>query len=140
MAQMMSQGASGAGMLVATIISLANLTAPIAIWLIANQIQLLSLLLLTKAFLPPSVKQILTGSQYTSFSFSFIPVMDIPGINIPLKALDIQQEDLNLQEMGLNSGSSFTSNIMFFLFILFLIIVHLLTLLIPKCKKYPNEK
>lgn len=136
---MMSQGLAGAGVSVSAMISLVNLSAPIAIWLIANQIQLLSLLLITGAFLPPSVRGILTGSQFTSFSFSFIPVMDIPGVNILLKELDIKQEDVNLKEMGLNSASTLTSNIMLLLIIVVLVMFHLFSLLIPKCKQRDDE-
>ena len=127
------------GISLAAIVSLMNLSAPIAMWMIANQIQLVSLLLLTGAYLPPSIKGILTGSQFTSFSFSFIPVMDTPGINILLKSFDIEQEDVNLQEMGLNSGSTITSNSTFLFMIIVLIMLHLFSLLIPKCRQRDDE-
>ena len=138
-ADSMSKGLGGFGSTLAAIIPLVNLTAPIAIWLIANQIQLLSLLLLTGAYLPPSVLKILTGNQFTSFSLGSIPVMEIPVLSEPLKILNIEQQDTNLQMMGLNSASSLTSNIMFVISILGLILIHLLTLLIPKCKESLNE-
>ena len=127
------------GISLAAIVSLMNLSAPIAMWMIANQTQLVSLLLLTGAYLPASIKGILTGSQFTSFSFSFIPVMDIPGINNLLKPFDIEQEDVNLQEMGLNSGSTITSNSTFLFMIIVLIMLHLFSLLIPKCRQREDE-
>ena len=114
------------------LVSLVNLSAPVAIWLIANQIQLLSLLLLTGAFLPPSVKEILVGGQFTSFWFAAIPVSNVPVINISVELFDIEQDNVNLELMGLNSGSSFVSNIMFLLSVVAIIALHLLTLLIPK--------
>jgi len=124
----------------AIVVSLMSFTSPVAIWLIANQIQLISLLLLTGSYLPLSVKKLLTGSKFMTLSFSFIPVMDIPGISIPLKALNIEQDDLDLKEMGINSGSSFIANFMFLLIILSIILLHLLFSLIPKCKVQSDEK
>ena len=138
-ASTLSQGLGAASLSLGAFISLLSLSAPIAIWLIANQIQLISLLLLTGAFLTPSVKKILTGNQYASLSLAIIPVMEIPLLSGPLKILNIEQEDTNLELMGLESASSLTSNVLFVISILGLIFIHLLTLLIPKCKPYQNE-
>ena len=101
-------------------------------WLIANQVQLVSLLLLSGAFLPPSVKEIMLGTQLTSSSFSAIPVLEIPIINVPVKSFEIEQDNVNLELMGLNSGSSLVSNYLFFLSIAAIVVLHLFTLLIPK--------
>ena len=103
---------------------------PFVIWIIVNQIQLISLLVLTGGYIPPSVKQILIGSLYTSFSFAKIPVIDIPGINVPLKELDIEQENENLELMGLKSGSSFTFNSIYLFVILILLFFHLIALMV----------
>ena len=72
------------------------------------------------------------GSLYTSFSFAKIPVIDIPGINVPLKELHIEQENENIELMGVESGSSFTFNSIYLMVILILVIVHFLSLLISK--------
>jgi hypothetical protein len=59
-----NQVAGGIGVTLAGVISLMNLTTPFAMWMIANQIQLLMLLLLTGAYFPPLIVDILTGSNY----------------------------------------------------------------------------
>ena len=127
-----SQVMAGTGILGAAIVALMTFSSPIAIWLIVNQIQLISLLVLTGAYMPLAAKEILIGSLYTSFSFAKIPVIDIPGINIPLKELDIEQENENLKLMGLNSSSSFTFNSTYLIIIIILVLFHLLTLLTPQ--------
>ena len=128
-----------AGIVVAVAASLINKSAPVGIWLIINQIQLISLLVLTGAYMTPAAKEILIGSEYTSFTFSFIPVLDIPVINIPLKELHFDQEDVNLKKMGLKSGSSLTSNAVFLIIMVILVLLHLLTLLIPRLNQNQNE-
>ena len=124
----LSQVFAGTGVLL-VIMSWSSL---FVIWIIVNQIQLISLLVLTGGYIPPAVKQILIGSLYTSFSFAKIPVIDIPGINIPLKELHIEQENENIELMGVESGSSFTFNSIYLMVILILVIVHFLSLLISK--------
>ena len=128
---MISEIAIIVGISVAAIASLMNMSAPIDIWLIANQIQLLSLLLLTDAFLPLSVKSIFVGSQFTSFSLPAIPVTDMPVISTSIELLDIEQENVNLELMGVNSASAFVSNITLLLSVVIIIMIHILTLPIP---------
>ena len=134
-----SQVLSGSSISIASIIALVTMSSPVTMWLIANQVQLVSLLLLSGAFLPPSVKEIMLGTQLTSSSFSAIPVLEIPIINVPVKSFEIEQDNVNLELMGLNSGSSLVSNYLFFLSIAAIVVLHLFTLLIPKWTQPENE-
>ena len=43
-----------------------------AVWSMANQMQLLLLLILTGAYLPPNVKDYIGGNTFASFNFNFI--------------------------------------------------------------------
>jgi hypothetical protein len=59
-AQVSNKALGGAGVVMGSVISLLNLSSPLAVWIIANQVQLLMLLLLTGAFLTPSIISVLT--------------------------------------------------------------------------------
>jgi hypothetical protein len=125
-AQAASQALGGAGIMAGGAISLMTLSSPLAIWLIANQLQLLMLLLLTGAYLPPSIIALFTGSSYLTFSLNLISVESIPVINVIPKIVGFDQSNEYLYEMGLTSGSTLTANMMFFFSIFAIIVIHML--------------
>ena len=93
---------------------------------------------MTKAYLPDESTDSFTGlSEYTSFSFGFIPISSINTFNWFKYSVD---EDL-MQKIGLKSGSTFLNNISLFLNIFFLIFLHLMFLLFRKLisKKLENK-
>jgi hypothetical protein len=134
-----NQVAGGIGITLAGVISLMNLTTPFAMWMIANQIQLLMLLLLTGAYFPPLIVKILTGSNYMCFSLSVIPLATISIFKSIYSLIGFDQSNEQLYEMGLDSGSALATNLMFFISIISIIVIHLLVLLTPKWKKKDLE-
>jgi hypothetical protein len=134
-----NQVAGGIGITLAGVISLMNLTTPFAMWMIANQIQLLMLLLLTGAYFPPLIVKILTGSNYMCFSLSVIPLATINIFKSIYSLIGFDQSNEQLYEMGLDSGSALATNLMFFISIISIIVIHLLVLLTPKWKKKDFE-
>jgi hypothetical protein len=127
-----NQVAGGIGITLAGVISLMNLTTPFAMWMIANQIQLLMLLLLTGAYFPPLIVKILTGSNYMCFSLSVIPLATISIFKSIYSLIGFDQSNEQLNEMGLDSGSALATNLMFFISIISMIVIHLIVLLTPK--------
>lgn len=115
-----TKAASGAGVLLALVISIFNLSSPMAIWAMANQFQLYMLLLLTKTSIPSDVSGYITGNQFMTFSMNFIPLNKIPVIELPLEWMNFDQSLDELEEMGIISGSSL-NNIIGFLFTIVLI-------------------
>ena len=67
------------------IISMLSTSSPSTVWIMANQLQLFSLLLLTKSDLPNDIIRYITSSDYLSFSMNFLPISNIRKLLIILK-------------------------------------------------------
>jgi hypothetical protein len=106
-----TKAVAGAGAVVAVGISILNFSSPVAIWSMANQFQLFMLLLLTKTSLPADVRGYITGNKLMSFSFGFLHLDKIPFINVPIEWMDFYQSIDELEEIGIESGSSLKNNI-----------------------------
>ena len=103
-----------------------SLSSPAALWLIINQLQLLMLLLLTGAYIPTDIVKHLCSSQFSTFSFSFIPFNQVPGVEAATEWTHFEQQDHYLDEMGLESGSSLNNNFSLFVTVTVIVPLHLL--------------
>ncbi|CAI2387031.1 unnamed protein product [Moneuplotes crassus] len=104
--------------------------SPAAIWQMMNQIQLLKLLLLTGAYLPSEAKEFFNGMEFMSFDFSFIPFGKLPGLGYSIDFIDFDQNSQELNDFGLESGSSLVNNLSFILFLIFIAIIHFILILV----------
>jgi len=127
-----SQAAAGAGSLIATLMSLLNSSSPMAIWSMANQMQLLMLLLLTQTSLPADVVGYISGNQMFSFNMNFLPIQNNVVSKVPLDWLKQNQTNIGLGDMGMESGSSFNNNFCIIWTLLMLAIFHWLWSLLPR--------
>ena len=66
-----------------------NLSSMTNIFLILNQMRILILLLLTEAYFPEALINYITGFKFALFSFSFISLQDVEGLNKLLSWADI---------------------------------------------------
>ena len=98
-----------------------NMSSIAVLWAIFSQFRLLIFLILSDAYLPQSVIDYISGMKIFSFNFSFLSLQKLPVIKIPLQLLDFTQNNVELETIGLNSGSSFV-NTSYNLFKLILII------------------
>ena len=95
-------------------------------WNILNQFQTLVFLLLTQAYFPPETTGgFLILSQYTSFSFDFIPYPSLSFVNVITNFFNLPVDGDLMSKVGLNSGSTFLNNISLFINILFVVLLHL---------------
>jgi hypothetical protein len=134
-AQETSQAQGGAGVLIGGIIAILNLSSPLSIWLIANQMQLLMLILLTGAYFPPSVVKLITEGSNLSFSVNLIPIESLPAIKVVPKLMGFKQDNEYLYKMGITNGSSLATNLMFFVSLFWVIALHWVFWCVPKWKK-----
>ena len=82
-----------------------QLSSITAIWLMVNQYQLLTLLPLTGVYLPTEVYEQMKGLTFSSYLFSFLPVIEIfPEQQLPVY---FEQKDERLTDIELESGSTF---------------------------------
>ena len=131
-----SQAALAAGAGLTVVNSFFSLSSPLAMWMIASQLQLLLLLLLTDTFIPPGVAQVLTQNAFAMFSFDFnryLKIGTIPYIGWPEKKLDFEQANSELYQIGIESGSTFVSSYGLSCVMLIIIFIHLLLTCVKIC-------
>ena len=123
--QTATQSTIGASMGVAAAVSLMNMSSPVGIWSIINQFQMLMLLILTGAFIPETVRQYLSGMDFVSLNFDFIPFIEVPLISDLYLWMKFDQTNDNLEDIGLDDGSTVVNNISFLVILLIFITLHL---------------
>ena len=124
-AQTATQSTMGTSMGVAAAISLMNMSSPIGVWSIVNQFQMFMLLLLTGAFIPETVRQYLSGMDFVSLNFDFIPFIKVPLISDLYLWMKFEQTNDDLGDVGLDDGSTVVNNISFLVILLIFITLHL---------------
>ena len=103
-----------------------------SIWSMINQIQIFFLFLLTRAFLPDSVKQVITGSSVLLNPFEFISFLDMKSYGSSLNKFGVDLNkfgfDLNdslLESFKLKSQSTITNLFSSIMGIIYLILFHI---------------
>ena len=124
-AQTATQSTIGASMGVAAAVSLMNMSSPVGIWSIINQFQMLMLLLLTGAFIPLTVRHYLSGMDFVSLNFDFIPFIEVPLISDLYLWMKFEQHNDDLKDIGLDYGSTVVNNISFLVILLIFVTIHL---------------
>ena len=123
-----SQVTVAAGIGASTLASLISMTSPQGVWVTINQFQLLFILLLSGAFFPENIVSYLTGMDFASFSFNFIPIKKGPAVALS-NWLSFGLKNDYLSAIGLNSGSAIINNLSLIAFILVIILFHLMYLI-----------
>ncbi|CAI2371785.1 unnamed protein product [Moneuplotes crassus] len=134
-AQVMSSSATaatGIGSIVGLCVSLMTLSAPMALWALANQIQLMLLLLLTKSSLPSDIISYITNNMIFSFNMEFLPIKSNMISEVPLRWMGKTQNSIELEDMGFESGSSFNNNFGFLMILCVIIVLHLILWCFPR--------
>ena len=124
-AQTATQSTMGTSMGVAAAISLMNMSSPIGIWTIVNQFRMFMLLLLTGAFIPETVRQYLSGMDFVSLNFDFIPFIEVPLISDLYLWMKFEQTNDDLGDVGLDDGSTVVNNISFLVILLIFVTIPL---------------
>ncbi|CAI2382759.1 unnamed protein product [Moneuplotes crassus] len=124
--------ASGAATSVAVGISILSMSSPMAVWFLANQFQLFSLLLLANAELPESIIAYINNNGIFSFSMDFIPVMNNPSENMLTSQVHRNQSNEQLGNIGLESESSLVNLGGIMCTLLMLGMAHLVIYVLPR--------
>jgi hypothetical protein len=103
-----------------------------AIWAIANQFQLFTLLLLTKTNMPADVRGYISNDELMSFSFDFLPIDKIYFGNGSTSWMNKEQSNDELEEIGITSGSTFNNNVSLIFIFLIIAVAHILILFLPR--------
>lgn len=71
----------------------ASMASPQGGWSMVNQFQILMLMPLTDAYMPPDIILFLTGLDFTMFTLGFMNISKIPGIKYFFNLFDFTQSD-----------------------------------------------
>ena len=117
-----SQSVTGSTTVVVGGVSLANTSSLSSLWSMVNQIQLLFLLLLTRAYIPLDVKAVITGSKLLSNPSGLIPFQSIGIYKSILGVFDFDLSNPTFESLDIKSDSTvYNSSSFFVLLALFLI-------------------
>ncbi|CAI2368231.1 unnamed protein product [Moneuplotes crassus] len=122
----------GIGTAISLCVSILNLSAPMTLWAMANQMQLMLILLLTQSSLPDDIVGLITNNDIFSFNLKFLQIKSNKISHIPLTWLNKVQTDPALVKFGLESGSCFSNNFSLILTFCVFSILHLLLLICPR--------
>ena len=118
-----------AGITLASLVAVVNLSNPSSIWIVFNQYQLFLLLLITGAYFPDEIVKLLTGMNFTLFSFNFLDPLYENTVT-SLKSWNYSsQENTYMEEMGLESNRSFYNVFSLIGVLLWIIFIHMVYLL-----------
>lgn len=118
-----SQAAMGGVAAAAAVNSLLNLSSPTTLWAMANQLQLLLLLILMKCEIPQKIIDFITANKFAMISLDFLNLPDFSFM--PKSFIEKDQKLETLHTVGVESGSAFANNFSLFVILFCLIPIHI---------------
>jgi hypothetical protein len=118
--------AAGAGFTIGS--SLLSNNSPTAIWSLVNQLQMISLLMMTDSYTPQDFIYYQEGTSFVNANFDFIPVYDVPFISWPAVKLDTKLDNEKLNASGINSQSTFVNLFSTIIVLVTVILIHVFLL------------
>lgn len=120
-----AQGAVGASVAVGAATSVLSGTSPQGMWSSVNQFQLYMLVPLVGTFVHKNVLDFLAGFEFSSLSFKFINLPNLPGFRIIFKPFEITEYNEELNSAGLEYKSTIMNLVNLFLILFMMILFHL---------------
>ncbi|CAI2371551.1 unnamed protein product [Moneuplotes crassus] len=113
---------------------------PTSLWSLLNQLQMLLLLMLIDEYTPSDINEFLEGTSFVMLNFNFLPAGDIPGIDIPIDWFDFGEPGEKIQNLGIESFSTFVNNFSLVCAFILVTALHIVLKVIPwfKNKNHPN--
>ena len=125
-----------------TFTSFLNSSSITSLWLIVGQLQLFFLLLLTNAYIPIDVKEIITGPKFALNIYDFIPFKKMSIYPTLLKEFEFNVTNSMMNSFGLKYESTIANSFSFFACLSIIIILHMLVIVLKcafsKCKDSNN--
>ena len=122
----------GASLWIVTIVSFMNPASTASLWSMINQAQLLLLLLLTRAFIPLDVQNIILGVKFSLNIASYFEFLKIEFIRSIIGEFDFKLSNQSLDLLGIKSDSSIYNISPTIILALLIIPIHLLIMLLFK--------
>ena len=83
-----------------------NPTSTASLWSMINQAQMLLLLLLTRAFIPLDVKNVILGSKFALNFATYFDFLNFKFMGSIINVFEFELSNQSLQLLGINSDSS----------------------------------
>ena len=109
-----------------------NTASTASLWSIINQVQLLMLLLLTRAFIPLDIQNVILGFEFTLNIASYFGFHKIEFIEPIIEEFDFNLSNQSLNLLGIKSDSSIYNIYSTIILALIIITIHLLITLLYK--------
>ena len=91
---------------IAAISSIINATSIASLWMTINQLQLFFLLLLTRAFIPNDIKEVIEGSDFASNIYGYIPNDSSNTYSSPISKFEFELTNSSLEPFGIKYSST----------------------------------
>ena len=129
-------GATTGAVVLSSIISTSSFAS---VWLMINQLQMFFLLLLTGVYFPKDAIDAILGSKIFLFPFSYVPFIKINMLSKLSNYFQIDQNDLMLEKIGVESESTFLNIYSFSCSFLFAVIFHLIVAIVYRWSTWLNS-
>ena len=96
----------GTCFVIVALMSLLNLSSMASLWAMVNQVQMFLLLLLTRAYIPLDLQNIITGAKFTLNIASYINFQSFGFFGSIFKEFDFKLSDQSLDSLNIKSNSS----------------------------------
>ena len=111
-----------------TIVSLINPASTTSLWSMINHAQMLLLLLITRAFIPLDIQNVILGAKFTLNVASYFSFHKIKLFESVIEEFDIKLSNQSLELLGINSKSSIYNIYPVVILALLIIPIHFLIL------------
>ena len=118
----------GVSLWMVTIVSLINPASTTSLWSMINHAQMLLLLLITRAFIPLDIQNVILGAKFTLNVASYFSFHKIKLFESVIEEFDIKLSNQSLELLGINSKSSIYNIYPVVILALLIIPIHFLIL------------
>ena len=123
----------GFALLIVIFMSVLNSTSMTSIWSIINQVQLFFLLILTRAYIPNDVKNVIVGVKFALNFPTYISVQTFGFYSSTIGYFNFDLSNETLELLNIESDSSLYNIAPTIILTIFILLLHLLIILLNKC-------
>ena len=104
--------------------------SPAGLYMIIHLIQMILLMMLIDPFVPTSIREYSSSQSIALINFDFISAPSVPYLNKPAEWMHTDQVDVNMEALGMGSGSTFVNNFSFFAILTLILLLHFMLLFV----------
>ena len=122
----------GIAALLVFLMTIANISSQTSFWALINQMQMFFLLLLTRAFIPSDVQEVITGLKFSLNPFNYFSFKSSSSYGSSLEYFNFHLSDDRFDSVGLDSDSTLYNTYSFFIVTAMIIPLQILIFILYK--------